>query len=491
MKLSYLAQEAAPYTLSVSGDCDIASLMQDSRIRADNSLFFCISGIRNDAHDFIPQAIANGAVAVVITREIKDLTVPYILVENDRAAMALMASAFYGHPSRSLRMVGITGTKGKTTVSYYVKAILEEAGISCGLIGTTGSMIGGKWLKNTLTTPDPIELQQTLRAMVDAQVQAVCMEVSAHAIAMYRLEGIVFEAACFTNLSQDHLDFFGSMDNYFAAKCEFFTPRYTRNAAINLDDDRAGALIKQLKIPHSTFGIWHKSDIFARDIEMNEGGVAFKLILWNEQVYPVHLRMMGMFSVYNALSAVAVALIMGVSPLTICRALESVRAVPGRAEVLETNTPFKVVLDYSHTPSALTNILETVRGFVRNRIILVFGCGGDRDHGKRPQMGEIAGRMADYSILTSDNPRSEDPMEILAAIEEGIKPTDGEYTIIENRRDAIRQALEMALDGDVVILAGKGHETYQEIRGTKRPFDEKLIVHDLLSARAPKGNDNA
>lgn len=491
MKLSYLAQEAAPYTLSVSGDCDIAALMQDSRLRADNSLFFCISGIRHDAHDFIPQAVENGAVAVVITREIPELTIPYILVENDRAAMALMASAFYGHPSRSLRMVGITGTKGKTTVSYYVKAILEEAGITCGLIGTTGSMIGGKWLKNTLTTPDPIELQQTLRAMVDAQVQAVCMEVSAHAIAMHRLEGIVFEASCFTNLSQDHLDFFGTMENYFAAKCRFFTPKHTRNAAINLDDERAGELIKQLTIPHSTFGIWHKADIFARDIEMSEGGVAFKLILWNEQVYPVYLRMMGMFSVYNALSAVAVALIMGVKPEAICSALESVRAVPGRAEVLETNTPFKVVLDYSHTPSALSNILETVRGFVRRRIILVFGCGGDRDHGKRPLMGEIAGRMADYSVLTSDNPRSEDPMEILATIEEGIKPTKGEYTVIENRREAIRHALDKAGDGDVVILAGKGHETYQEIRGTKRPFDEKLIVHDILSTRPVQENRHA
>lgn len=491
MRLSYLAQEAAPYALSISGDCEITALMQDSRLRADNSLFFCISGIRHDAHNYIPQAMANGAVAVVITREIPGLTVPYIMVDNDRAAMALMASAFFGHPSRNLRMVGITGTKGKTTVSYYIKAILQGAGITCGLIGTTGSMIGDKWLKNTLTTPDPIELQQTLRAMVDANVQAVCMEVSAHAIAMHRLEGVVFEAACFTNLSQDHLDYFGTMDNYFDAKCRLFDPRYTRNAAINLDDDRADALIKRLTIPHSTFGIWHRSDIFARDIEMSEGGVTFRLTLWNEQVYPVHLRMMGMFSVYNALSAVAVALIMGVQPLTICSALESVRAVPGRAEVLETNTPFKVVLDYSHTPSALTGILETVRGFVRKRIILVFGCGGDRDHGKRPQMGEIAGKMADYSILTSDNPRSEDPMDILHAIEDGIKATRGEYTVIENRRDAILYALDMAGDGDVVILAGKGHETYQEIRGIKRPFDEKLIVHDLISGRTAKENEHA
>jgi UDP-N-acetylmuramoyl-L-alanyl-D-glutamate--2,6-diaminopimelate ligase len=491
VKLSYLAQQAAPYTQSVHGDCEISSLMQDSRIRAENSLFFCISGIRSDAHDFIPQAIQNGATAVVITREISGLSVPYILVDNDRAAMALIAAAFYGHPARSLRMVGITGTKGKTTVSYYVKAILETAGIACGLIGTTGSMIGDKWMKNTLTTPDPIELQQTLRAMVDANVQAVCMEVSAHAIAMHRLEGIVFEASCFTNLSQDHLDFFGTMEAYFAAKCQFFTEEHTRNAAINLDDDRAGTLIEQLNIPYSTFGIWQKSDIFARDIEMNEGGVNFNLVLWNEQVYPVHLRMMGMFSVYNALAAVAIGLIMGVTPPDICRALESVRAVPGRAEVLETNTPFKVVLDYSHTPSALSNILETVRGFVRNRIIVVFGCGGDRDHGKRPMMGEIAGRLADYSVLTSDNPRSEDPMEILSAIEAGIQPTGAAYVKIENRREAIRHALEQAEDGDVVILAGKGHETYQEIRGTKRPFDEKLIVHDLLSAIAEERKNNA
>ncbi|NLZ88254.1 MAG: UDP-N-acetylmuramoyl-L-alanyl-D-glutamate--2,6-diaminopimelate ligase [Clostridiales bacterium] len=491
MKLSYLAEEAKPYTQSITGDCLIGELSQDSRVKANNSLFFCISGLKHDAHDYIPQAIENGAIAVVTSRPIQGLTVPCVVVSDVRAAMSLMASAFYGHPSRRLRMIGVTGTKGKTTVSYFVKAIMERAGYSCGLIGTTGYMIGNRWSKGALTTPDPIELQRTLRDMVDAGVQTVSMEVSAHAITMHRLEGVSFEAGCFTNLSQDHLDYFKTMEAYFDAKKSFFTSGAVRNAALNVDDDMAHLIMDDIAIPHSTYGICTNADIFARNIEISEDGVQFELFLWNEQVYPARLQMMGMFNVYNALAAVATGLIMGVDPVVICEALASVRSVPGRAEIIETHTPYKVVIDYSHSPDALENILKTVKGFVKNHIILVFGCGGDRDHGKRPRMGEIAGWYADYSILTSDNPRTENPMDILADIERGIKGTQGAYCIIENRREAIRTALSRAQSGDVVILAGKGHETYQEINGMKRPFDEKQIVHDFLNEAAEAGGHDA
>ena len=411
---------------------------------------------------------------------------PQVLVSNDRAAMALISSAFYGHPGKRMKLIGITGTKGKTTTSYFIKAILEEAGWICGLIGTTGNMIGSRWMKSGLTTPDPIDLNRTLREMSDEGVQAVCMEVSAHAINMNRLEGLQFEAGCYLNLSQDHLDYFGNMDHYFETKKSFLTSGMVKNAAVNVDDDRAADVIKDLAIPCSTFGICTNADIFARDIEISEKGVTFQLALWNEHLYPVHLKMMGMFNVYNALAACGLALIMGVEPQVICRALEGVKSVPGRAEVLDTHTPYMVILDYSHSPAALENILKTAKGFARGRVIVLFGCGGDRDYLKRPQMGTIAGRLADYSILTSDNPRSEEPMAIIRSIEEGIRKTQGSYEIMEDRRAAISKALDMAQDGDVVILAGKGHETYQEISGVKRPFDEKQIVRELLSGREGK-----
>lgn len=483
MKLSHLAKEAAPYFVAQRGDCEINSLSQDSRLKTEYGLFFCIAGARSDSHDFSQQAVDNGAVALVVTRFLDDLSVPQVLVSDDRAAMALMSAAFYGHPARQMKLIGMTGTKGKTTTSYFIKAILEEAGWSCGLIGTTGNMIGSRWMKSSLTTPDPIELNRALRQMADEGVRAVCMEVSAHAINMKRLEGMQFEAGCYLNLSQDHLDFFGDMDHYFETKKSFLTNGMVKNAAINADDDRAGDVIRDLDIPYSTFGICTNADIFARDIEISEKGVSFQLALWNEHLYPVHLKMMGMFNVYNALAACGLALIMGVEPQVICRALEGVKSVPGRAEVLDTHTPYMVILDYSHSPDALENILKTAKEFARGRVVVLFGCGGDRDYLKRPRMGAIAGKLADHSILTSDNPRNEEPMTIIRSIEEGIKNTEASYEIIEDRRAAIAKALDMAEEGDVVILAGKGHETYQEISGVKRPFDEKQIVREHLAGR--------
>lgn len=483
MKLSTLAHAAEKYLVRLTGECEILSVSQDSRQKTDQGLFFCVSGAHFDAHAFARQAVENGAAALVVTRYLSEEKVPQVVVSNDRAAMALMASAFFGHPSRSMRMIGITGTKGKTTTSYMVKSILEAAGMHTGLIGTTGNMIGSKWMRANLTTPDPIELHGTLRQMADAGVEAVVMEVSAHALAMHRLEGVSFEAGCFTNLSQDHLDYFGDMDSYYEAKKSFFISGMVQNAAINVDDERAADLFAAVRVPASTYGISANADIFARDIEISENGVAFVLSFWNEQRYRVNMHMMGMFNVYNALAASALGLIIGIEPEHIVAGIEQLRSVPGRAELLETYTPYKVLLDYSHSPAAMKNILSTVRGFVKGRIILLFGCGGDRDQGKRPLMGEAAGQAADYTIITSDNPRSENPEDILRDIVSGIQKTDGAYEVIENRRDAIEKALSMAKEGDVVILAGKGDETYQEINGVKRPFDEKQIVKEILSAR--------
>ncbi len=471
-----------PYLLDTRGDrtVDIGQITSNSREKVEKGLFFCISGARFDAHQFAPQAVANGCVCLVVERFLPDVPVAQVLVSNGRAAMARMAAAFFGHPARRMKLVGVTGTKGKTTTSYLLKAIMEQAGYSCGLIGTTGNMIGSRKLKSELTTPDPIELQSTLRQMADAGVQVVSMEVSAHAMDMHRLDGLEFEAACYTNLSQDHLDYFHTMERYFEAKKLLFTSGMTRNASFNADEDTTPGMLKDLKIPYITYGICASADLYARDIEISEDGVCFDLKLQDMHNVTINLKMTGMFNVYNAIAAASLAMILGVSGEDIKLGLESVKAVPGRIEMLPTNTPYKVILDYSHSPDALENILTTVREFARKRVIVVFGCGGDRDHGKRPIMGEIGGRLADYSILTSDNPRTEDPYAILAAIEEGIKRTRGQYTVIENRREAIRHALKTGREGDIIILAGKGHETYQEIMGVKRSFDEKVVVAELL-----------
>ena len=479
-----------PELVKITGNAqtEIKALTADSRAKCEDGLFFCIRGGRVDAHDFAPQAVAGGCVALVVERELA-IDCPQVVVTDVRAAMTRIASAFNGHPERRMKLVGVTGTKGKTTTTYLFKSIVESAGMRCGIIGTTGCIAGQTKLPSHLTTPDPIEMFEILRIMADAGVEVVCMEVSAHALYLRKLVGVVFEAAAYTNLSQDHLDFFGTMDNYLAAKKLLFSAGMARNAAVNVDEETAKAVCDSLDCPLLTYGISGKADLFARDIEITETGVSFTLNLRNLHAERVHLLLTGMFNVYNALAAAACALILGVELDAIKRGLEAVVSVPGRVEMLPTKTPYRMILDYSHSPDALENILKTVREFCHGRIILVFGCGGDRDKGKRPMMGEIAGRLADYAILTSDNPRFEDPMAILAAIEAGIKPTGAKYEVIENRREAIRQAMEMAVSGDIVVLAGKGHETYQEIRGVKHPFDEKVIVSHtgaLKFTEAPK-----
>lgn len=471
-----------PGVLKTVGNTEIpiGDLITDSREQTANGLFFCIPGLRFDAHDYAPQAVANGCTALVVER-LLDIPVPQVLVQNVRSAMAYLAGAFFGFPARSLRMIGVCGTKGKTTTSFLLKSVMEAAGYKTGLIGTTGNMIGEKRIKSNLTTPDPIDLHRCLRQMVDEGVEVVVMEVSAHAVDMHRLDGIIYEAACYTNLSQDHLDYFGTMEKYFEAKKSFFMNGSVLNAALNEDEETSDDIIKDIRIPYLTFGISSETDVFARDIEISENGVSFSILLRGVEDMEVNMQLTGMFNVYNALAAASLAMIMGVSNSDIKTGLESVKNVPGRVEMLDTKTPYKVILDYSHSPDALENILTTVRTFTRNRLIVLFGCGGDRDQGKRPIMGEIAGRLADYSILTSDNPRTEDPIAILDAIEVGAKSVGGSYTVIENRREAIRYALNMGQDGDVIILAGKGHETYQDIMGVKKPFDEKVVVSELLA----------
>lgn len=471
--------------IGIAGDSqlEIRQLCADTR-RTDHmtdSLFFCISGANFDGHSFAAKAVSLGAKALVVERIQLDVDVPQIQVENVRVAMAHIAAAFYGYPAKKMRMLAVTGTKGKTTTTYLVKAIMERMGLRCGLIGTISNMIGDRVLSSILTTPESIDLHEVLHEMVKEGVQIVVMEASAHALDMHRLDGIMFDGSAYTNLSQDHLDYFHTMSAYAAAKKRLFTPDYSLNCAFNADEETTAYMLEGIKLPYVTFGIRENCDIYARDIEISENGVSFIMRLKGMLETSVHLRLTGMFNVYNAMTAAALGMIVGANMEQIKEGLESVASVPGRAEVLDTGTPYKVILDYSHVPAALENILRFVREFARRRVIAVFGCGGDRDREKRPLMGEIGGRLSDFCILTSDNARNEDPFAILEMVEEGIKPTGCAYCVIEDRREAIRYALQDAQEGDVIVLAGKGHETYQEVRGVKQPFDEKVIVAELLT----------
>ncbi|MGI6173769.1 MAG: UDP-N-acetylmuramoyl-L-alanyl-D-glutamate--2,6-diaminopimelate ligase [Christensenellales bacterium] len=470
-----------PNCLGTRGDVqkEIASLCTDSRTAQPGAMFFCIRGLRVDAHDFAPQAVEKGAAALVVERYL-DIDCAQVLVKDVREALSYIASAFYGEPAKQMKIIGITGTKGKTTTSFLVKSILEEAGHKVGMIGTVCSMIGQEEIPSNLTTPDPVDFHSLLRQMADAGVEYVVMEVSAHALALRKMEGIFFEVAAFTNLSQDHLDFFRDMDTYLGAKMRLFDEKCCRVAIYNADNESVCEAMQGVNVPAYPIAIRKKSDIFAKNIEPAERGVEYLLSFYKRYSVEIKLRLTGIFNVYNSMMAAAICDVLGVSGEDIAKGLASIASVPGRIELLDTDTNYRVILDYAHSPDALENILATVRQTAKARLIALFGCGGDRDHEKRPMMGEIGGRLADFSILTSDNPRGEDPYRIIDEIERGMRRTQGAYTVIENRRAAIKIALKMAREGDVIVLAGKGHETYQEIKGVKYPFDEKIVVQELL-----------
>ena len=480
MKL-YELTGSIPGKLDIIGnnDVEISNVCIDSRKVQPGDLFVCTPGLRMDAHDFAPQAVESGA-AVLLVERVLPIDVPQVVVEDVRKAHSYVAAAYYGNPAEKVHMLGITGTKGKTTTSFLLKSILEEAGKKVGLIGTVCSMIGDEVIPAKLTTPDALETQAMLRRMVDAGVEYVIMEVSAHALALHRLAGIRFEVGAFSNFSQDHLDFFKDMDEYFDCKMKFFDPEMTEHVVYNADDERVNEGMLKLGRKALRTGIREGTDVYANDIEISEYGSNF-LMTWHKQFrVSIALKLAGIFNVYNALTAAGMCISLGIDPDAIRRGLEDVRAVPGRIELLETHTPYRVILDYAHSPDSLENILKAVRETTKGRMIALFGCGGNRDRAKRPLMGEIAGELSDFCILTSDNPRNEDPMTILAQIEEGIRGTGCEYVVIENRREAIRYALMHARPSDVIVLAGKGHETYQEINGVRHPFDEKIVVAELL-----------
>lgn len=475
MLLSCLAK-ATPHTL-IGEDVEVNELRYNSRKVEKGDVFCCVVGTFADGHKYAAQAVEAGAAALVVERQL-DLDVPQILVENTRIAMAEMAAAYYGNPADEMVMVGITGTNGKTSTSYMLKSIAERMGKKVGLIGTIRNMIGDIIIDTERTTPESVDLQRILRQMKDEKVDVVIMEVSSHSLDQKRVHGITYDVGCFTNLTQDHLDYHKTFENYFAAKKLMFAQ--CEKAVINLDDSYAADMVAGVDIPVLTVGVREQADVTASEIDITTRGVQFDFNYRNV-TSRFNVPIPGLFSVFNAMSAAGIALSLGWTLDSIKYGLEHMVSVSGRLEPLPTGkNEFTVLLDYAHTPDALENLLKTVRGFATGRVVTLFGCGGDRDHAKRPIMGEIAGRFSDFAIVTSDNPRSEDPMEIIASVEDGVKKSGCEYVVIENRREAIEYALKNAKKNDVIILAGKGHENYQEINGGKQPFDEKEIVAEIL-----------
>lgn len=476
-----LSELATPISGQIFGDTEteIAGLAYDSRKVKKDDLFFCISGFKTDGHAYAKTAMDAGAAALMVTKKL-DLDIPQVLVEDDRLAMAEMACRFYDYPAKKMNMIGVTGTNGKTTITYMLKNALEKAGKKVGLVGTIHNMIGQTVIQTEHTTPEAPDLNALLDKMVQAGCDALVIEVSSHSLALKRVAGITFDVGIFTNLTQDHLDFHNDFEDYAAAKAMLFAAADI--SVLNADDAAHKTMQAAAKGDVKFYGIEHKADYSADDIVVTPEGLSFNYYKNTELIQRLDMHVTGYFNASNALAALAALDTLGLPDAVGIDALEGMRAVDGRCQVLPTEgRDFSVILDYAHTPDSLKSTIASVRRFAKGRIITVFGCGGDRDAKKRPIMGEISGRLSDFSVITSDNPRTEDPFKILEQIETGMKQSGGEYTVIENRRAAMKYAMQMAEKDDIVILAGKGHETYQEINGVKYDFDEKKVVKDLLS----------
>jgi len=455
------------------GNPQITGVHYNSRTVTEGGLFVAIEGYQTDGHKYIANAVENGAKAVICTRFSDDVDVIQIKVANSRIAEAVVCAEFFGNPAKDLKLIGVTGTNGKTTVTYLVKHILDVCGYHTGLIGTNQNMVGDEVIQTGRTTPDAFELQKILRKMADEKVTHVIMEVSSHALYLNRVYGLCYEVGAFTNLTQDHLDFHGTMENYAKAKEMLFD--ITKKAVINSDDDYGIKMAQNCPCECKTYGI-KNADFTAEDIQLGDNHVEF--LLGDTRI---KLEIPGEFSVYNALCAFAICSSLGIEKESIVSGLATAKGVKGRAEVVNIGRRnYTVMIDYAHTPDGIENILTTARGFAKGRVVIVFGCGGDRDNSKRAIMGSVAGRLADFCVVTSDNPRTEDPMRIISMVEEGVKKTTDNYVVIESRFDAIRYALENAKDGDVIILAGKGHETYQILNSGTIHFDEREVVREIL-----------
>ncbi len=470
-------------------DLDITHLDKDSRNIKENGLFIAIKGFESDGHEYVETAIKQGATAVILQEGVSVDTIKKIPAEitvvvakDTRYALAICSCNFYGNPSRKFKLIGITGTKGKTTTTFMTKKILEKAGKKVGLIGTIATYIGDKKLEDSdRTTPESNKLQAIFAKMVEAGCDTVVMEVSSQSLKLHRVAGCDFDIGIFTNFSEDHISpkEHPDMEDYFNSKVQLF--KMCKSAFINADDYHVAKLTKLVpECNITTYGIDNFCNVLAKDITITNSYVDFKVKIGmkNERIKTC---IPGRFSVYNSLAAICVGEKLGANAEQMKEALEEVR-VPGRSELVTNKKELTIMIDYAHSPESLENILNAVKSYTRGRVICLFGCGGDRDTSKRPIMGEISGRIADFTIITSDNPRTEEPKKIIEQIEEGIKKTKGKYTVIVDRMEAIKEAIKMADKKDIIVLAGKGHEPYQEINGIKYPFDERVIVNNIIQS---------
>lgn len=460
-----------------NADIEIDFVESDSRKVREGCAFVCIKGYETDGHIYAKECEQKGA-KVIIAQERVDVSCPVIIVENTRKALAVLCANIYNNPSREFKLVGVTGTNGKTSTTYIIKTILEKAGKKVGLIGTNQNLIGDKVIESSRTTPDCFELQKLFRQMADERADVVVMEVSSHALYLDRVYDCDFDVGVFTNLTQDHLDFHKTMEEYLKAKAVLFN--ICKKGVINKDDKSCEYIMENAKCDIKTYGIDFPADIKAENVKLMQEGVSFEI---DKKEY--NLNIPGRFSVSNALASIGALRELGIDEEIIIQGLNEVRGVRGRAEVVDVSKDFTVMIDYAHTPDGIENILKTARGFAKGRVVILFGCGGDRDNTKRPIMGEVASRLADFSIITSDNPRTENPTDIINQILEGV---NGEHIVIENRYKAIEYAILNAKKDDVIILAGKGHEDYQVIGKEKIHFDEVEILNEI---KKKLGDSNA
>lgn len=459
---------------------EIKNLCYDNRKVKEGDLFLCVKGFNVDGHSFIEDAIKRGAKAIILEDEKEvDADVTIIKVDNTRKVLAEVSSNFFGNPKDKLKIIGITGTNGKTTSAFIIKSILEKAGKKVGLIGTIANYIGDKKIHTERTTPESFELHELFCDMVKEGVEYCVMEVSSHSLDLYRVYGLEFEAGIFTNLTRDHLDFHKTFDNYYNAKFKLF--ENSKISLVNLDDsygERVLADLKKNNLEEVTFSINKNSEFKAYEVKSHSNGSEFKLDI-NNSSEKFTINIPGLYNVHNALGCILSAYKLGIDIDDIKSGISDV-TIPGRCEMVakERNLPYSIIIDYAHTPDGLENILETIKGFVKGRIITVFGCGGDRDKVKRPQMGDIACKLSDIAIVTSDNPRTEEPMAIINDIVKDLNHKN--YIVVEKRYDAIEKAINMAEKDDVILIAGKGHETYQILASGTIDFDERKVVYEIL-----------
>ena len=468
-------------------DIDIKGIESNSKNIKPGYMFFAIKGFNTDGHDYINNAIESGANVIMVQEgcDLKSIKLKpdttLVMYKDTREALAKCSCNYYGNPSRKFKLIGVTGTKGKTTTTFMIKEILEKAGHKVGLIGTIATYLNGKMLfESNRTTPESLELQKIFAQMVDEGVEYVVMEVSSQSLKLHRVDGCNFDIVLFTNFSEDHIspNEHPDMKDYFESKLKLF--EMCDNGIINVDDLHVAKILKLF--PNNnimTYGIDNYCDVLAKDITITNSYVDFRVKI-SDRNERVKVDIPGRFSVYNALAAICVAKKLGIASDKVIEALAEIK-VPGRSEMVPNKKEIPIMIDYAHSPESLQNILSAVKSYTRGKVISVFGCGGDRDKGKRPIMGEISGRIADFTFITSDNPRTEDPEAIVKDIEEGIKKTKGKYKVVVDRITAIKEAIDMATKLDIIVLAGKGHEPYQEINGKKYPFDERVIVNEIIN----------